>query len=98
MKLRNSLVLAGAVLAFSPVAMAQEETQADPGQSCEALQSQYDQQAATAASDKISEAQAAREEGGKLCAEGKTEEGAAKLKEALSLLQGGATAPQAPQS
>lgn len=97
MKLRNSLVLAGAVLAFSPAAFAQEAAQ-DASSSCAALQSQYDQQAATAASDKISEAQAAREEGGKLCAEGKTEEGAAKLKEALSLLQGSATAPQAPQS
>lgn len=97
MKLRNSLVLAGAVLAFSPAAFGQEAAQ-DTSQSCAALQSQYDQQAATAASDKISEAQAAREEGGKLCAEGKADEGAAKLKEALSLLQGGATAPEAPQS
>ncbi len=83
MKLRHSIVVASAVLAIAPVAMAGEETQAAPAD-CAALQQQFDQAAATATAEQVSAAQVARDEGAKLCSEGKSEEGAAKLKEAIS--------------
>lgn len=92
MKLRHSIVVASAVLAISPVAMAGEVTQVAP-EDCAALMQQYDETAAATTGEHASAAQAARDEGEKLCSEGRSAEGVAKLKEALSHIQQGA-APQ----
>jgi len=81
MKIRHVLI-ASAALAFGSTALAQEEVQA--GQDCAALQAQYDQAAAAATAEQLSQAQAVRDEGKKLCDEGKVAEGSAKLKEAIS--------------
>lgn len=94
MKIR-SIVLASAALAIAPFAMAQEAPTA--GTDCASLQAQFDQMAASATAEQVSAAKAARDEGDKLCAEGRSEEGAAKLQEAIGQLQGGAQ-PEAPQS
>jgi hypothetical protein len=83
MKIRHVLI-ASAALAFGSTALAQEEVQA--GQDCAALQAQYDQAAAAASAEQLSTAKAARDEGEKLCSEGKTAEGAAKLQEAISAI------------
>lgn len=87
MKIRQSIVIAGAVLAFSPAAFAGEEA----GKSCAALQQQFDKEVAVAKSDRVGEAQSLREQGAALCAEGKNAEGATKIKEALTLI--GSAAP-----
>ena len=81
MKIRH-VVIASAALAFGSAALAQEEVQGS--QDCAALQAQYDQAAAAASAEQLSQAKAARDEGEKLCSEGKAAEGAAKLKEAIS--------------
>lgn len=83
MKLRYSILAASAVLAFAPAAFASE----DAGKNCTALQYQFDKEVASAKSDRVGEAQSLREQGGKLCAEGKNDEGTAKLKEALTLIK-----------
>lgn len=88
MKIR-SIVVASAALAFAPFALAQEEAAPQGGTDCASLQAQYDQAAASATAEQVSAAKAARDEGDKLCAEGKTAEGAAKLQEAISQLQAG---------
>lgn len=95
MKIR-SIVIAGAALAVAPFAMAQEAP-AGGGQDCASLQAQYDQAAASATAEAVSAAKAARDEGDKLCAEGKTDEGAAKLQEAISALQGGSASQSMPE-
>lgn len=82
MKLRHSIVVASALLAISPIALSQEAVQGT--EDCAALQQKYDQAAATATAEQVSAAQAARDEGAKLCSEGKSAEGSAKLKEAIS--------------
>ncbi|MEO8165870.1 MAG: hypothetical protein ABI619_10785 [Betaproteobacteria bacterium] len=82
MKIRT-IVLASAVLAISPVAFA-EEAAPQGTADCASLQAQYDQAAAAASVEQLSQAKMARDEGEKLCAEGKSAEGSAKLKEALS--------------
>lgn len=93
MKIR-SIVVAGAALAFAPFAMAQDSS-VQASTDCASLQAQYDQAAATATAEQVSAAKAARDEGDKLCAEGNSAEGVAKLQEALTQLQGGASpAPQ----
>ena len=81
MKIRHVLI-ASAALAFGPTAFAQEEP---PGCSglCGAA-GPVRPGAAAASAEQLSQAKAARDEGEKLCAEGKTAEGAAKLKEAIS--------------
>jgi len=84
MKIRHVLI-ASAALAFGSTALAQEEVQA-AGQDCAALQAQYDQAASAASAEQLSQAKAARDEGEKLCSEGKTAEGAAKLQEAISAI------------
>jgi len=76
------IVVAGAALAFAPFAMAEEAVQGTAD--CASLQAQYDQAAATATAEQVSAAKAARDEGEKLCSEGKSAEGSAKLKEAIS--------------
>jgi hypothetical protein len=84
MKIRH-VAIASAALAFGSAAFAQEEmTAPQAGTDCASLQAQYDQAAAAASAEQLSAAKAARDEGEKLCAEGKTAEGAAKLQEAIS--------------
>ena len=83
MKVRHILI-ASAALAVGP-AIAQDvapQAAAD----CATIQAQIDQAAATASSEQMSAAQAAIDEGKKLCAEGRSEEGAAKLQEAMSVI------------
>lgn len=82
MKFRHILI-AGVALAAGP-AIAQDTAQA--GSDCATLQAQYDQAAATASSEQLSAAKDARDEGEKLCSEGNSAEGAAKLQEALDAL------------
>jgi protein subunit release factor B len=81
MKIRHAII-ASAALAFGPAALAQEAPQGTSD--CATLQAQFDQHAAAATAEQLSQAKAARDEGEKLCSEGKTAEGAAKLKEAIS--------------
>jgi hypothetical protein len=83
MKIRHILI-ASAALAVGP-AIAQDAAPEASGD-CASLQSQLDAAASTASPQQMSAAQAARDEGKKLCSEGKTEEGAAKLQEAISTL------------
>jgi hypothetical protein len=82
MKLRYTIIAASAMLAISPVVLAEEAVQAT--QDCAALQAQFDQAASAATAEQVSQAKQARADGDKLCSEGKTAEGAAKLKEAIS--------------
>jgi uncharacterized protein YdeI (BOF family) len=84
MKIRHILI-ASAALAFGP-AIAQEPAAPQAGTDCASLQAQFDQAAAAASAEQLSAAKAARDEGEKLCSEGKTEEGAAKLQEAISAI------------
>jgi hypothetical protein len=84
MKIRHILI-ASAALAVGP-AIAQETAVPEASGDCASLQAQFDQAAATASAEQMSAAQTARDEGEKLCSEGKTEEGAAKLQEAISAL------------
>ncbi len=72
MKIRH-VVIASAALAFGSAALAQEEVQAT--QDCATLQAQYDQAATAATAEQLSQAKMARDEGEKLCAEGKSAEG-----------------------
>jgi hypothetical protein len=81
MKIRHAII-ASAALAIGPAALAEEAPQGTTD--CAALQAQFDQAAAAATAEQLSQAKAARDEGEKLCAEGKTAEGAAKLQEAIS--------------
>ena len=90
MKIRH-VVIASAALAFGSAALAQEEVQA--GSDCASLQAQYDQAAAAASAEQLSAAKAARDEGEKLCSEGKSAEGAAKLKEAISQISAPSQTP-----
>jgi uncharacterized protein YdeI (BOF family) len=82
MKIRHAII-ASAALAIGPAAFAQEAAP-QAGTDCASLQAQYDQAAATATAEQLSQAKAARDEGEKLCSEGKTAEGSAKLQEAIS--------------
>ena len=83
--IRVAFVLLVGGLAFGNAAFAQDTTQAG-GQDCASLQAQYDQAAAAATAEQLSAAKAARDEGAKLCSEGKSEEGAAKLQEAINAI------------
>jgi hypothetical protein len=78
----HTIVVASA-LAVSPAAFAQD-MEAQASSDCASLQAQYDQAAASATAEQVSAAKAAADEGQKLCSEGKTAEGAAKLQEAIS--------------
>jgi hypothetical protein len=82
MKIRHILI-ASAALAVGP-AIAQETAVPQASSDCASLQTQFDQAAASATAEQMSAAKAARDEGEKLCSEGKTAEGAAKLQEAIS--------------
>ena len=82
MKIRHVLI-ASAALAIAPAAFAQETVQGAT-EDCASLQAQFDTAAATSSAEQLTQAKVAADEGAKLCAEGKTAEGAAKLKEAIS--------------
>jgi len=82
MKIRHILI-ASAALAVGP-AIAQETAVPQASSDCASLQTQFDQAAASATAEQMSAAKAARDEGEKLCSEGKTAEGEAKLQEAIS--------------
>jgi hypothetical protein len=84
MKIRHVLI-ASAALAAGP-AIAQETVAPEATADCASLQAQWDQAASAATAEQMSAAQAAHDEGERLCSEGKTEEGAAKLKEAISAI------------
>ncbi len=86
------IVLASAALAIAPIAMAEEAVQGT--QDCAALQAKYDQAAAAASAEQLSQAKSAREEGEKLCSEGKSAEGSAKLKEAISQISAPSQQPK----
>jgi len=88
----SHVVITSAALAFGSAAFAQEAPQA--AGDCAALQAQYDQHAAAATAEQLSQAKATRDEGEKLCAQGKTEEGAAKLKDAISQISQSSQQPQ----
>ena len=79
----SHVLIASAALAIAPAAFAQETVQGTT-EDCASLQVQFDQAAATASVEQMTQAKVARDEGKKLCTEGKTAEGAAKLKEAIS--------------
>ena len=83
MKIRHVLI-ASAALALAPAAFAQDAASPQASADCASLQSQVDSAASTASSEQMSAAKSAIDEGRKLCSEGKTAEGAAKLKEAIS--------------
>ena len=82
MKIRHVLIASAALIAAP--AFAQDAAAPQATSDCASLQSQYDQAAATASAEQLSQAKAARDECEKLCSEGKTAEGSAKLKEAIS--------------
>ena len=84
MKIRHILI-ASAALAVGP-AIAQETAAPQASADCASLQAQFDQAAAAASAEQMSAVQASHDEGVKLCSEGKTEEGAVKLQEAISAL------------
>jgi hypothetical protein len=77
------ILIASAALVAGP-AVAQEAGVPQAGADCAALQAQWDQTVSTASAEQLSSVQPAADEGKRLCAEGKTAEGAAKLQEALS--------------
>src|SRR4030095_15249360 len=79
----SHVLIASAALAIAPAAFAQETVQGTT-EDCAARQFQFDKAAATATAEQMTQAKVARDEGEKLCSEGKTAEGAAKLKEAIS--------------
>ena len=93
MKIRHILI-ASAALAVGP-AIAQEMAP-QASSDCASLQAQFDQAAATASAEQLSAAKAARDEGEKLCSEGKTEEGVAKLQEAVSAISQPSQQPTPP--
>jgi hypothetical protein len=74
--------------AISAAGCTQETVQASTD--CASLLAQYDQAASAAYVEQVSAAAAAREEGYELCLHGKTEEGSAKLLEAISQISTGA--------
>ena len=86
MKRRHALI-ASSGLAIASAACTQDVVQASTD--CASLMAQHDHAAASAEQEVT--AAAARDEGERLCLEGKTEEGAAKLKEAISQISAGAS-------
>ena len=91
------IVAATAAFLMSPFAMAGDQATAQGSEeSCAALQTKFDKDVMTSQSTNVGQAQSKREQGAKLCAEGRTDEGKAKLKEAIAELK--AAAPAKPQS
>ena len=79
----SHILIASAALVGGP-AIAQDAGVTTAGADCASLQAQWDQTASTASAEQLSSAQASADEGKRLCAEGKSAEGVAKLQEALS--------------
>ena len=106
MKVRYLIAATSAAVLMSSLAMAQDPVAQDPsetqgsGESCATLQTKFDKDVLTANSANVGQAQSLREEGGKLCSEGKNAEGVGKLKEAIELIKGATPAQpaQPPQS
>lgn len=93
----NLIVAATAALLISPFAMANDQAAPQASEeSCAALQTKFDKDVMTSQSTNVGQAQSKREQGAKLCSEGRTAEGIAKLKEAITELK--AVAPAKPQS
>jgi hypothetical protein len=99
MKSRYLIAAASAAVLASSFALAQDQAApAATDESCATLQTKFDKDVMTANSANVGQAQSLREEGAKLCSEGKDAEGIAKLKEAHELIKGGPAPEQAPQS
>lgn len=97
MKIRHLIAAASAAVLMSPFAMAEDQAAAQGSdESCATLQTKFDKDVMTAQSTNVGQAQSKREQGAKLCSEGRTAEGVAKLKEAIAELK--AAAPAKPQS
>jgi hypothetical protein len=79
----SHILIASAALVAGP-AIAQDAGVPQAGADCASLQAQWDQTATTVSPEQLSSVQAAADEGKRLCMEGKSAEGAAKLQEALS--------------
>ncbi len=86
MKVRYLIASTTAAVLVSSAALAGDPATAD--KACSSLQTQFDKNVTTAAAGNVGQAQSLRDEGARLCSEGKSAEGVSKLKEALSLLQG----------
>jgi len=82
MKIRPLIASACAAVLLSPAAFAGEGKTDD----CSKLQAEFDKQATTAQAAQADQARAIRDEGAKLCAEGKSEEGVKRLQEAIQAL------------
>lgn len=93
MKIRHAII-ASAALVIAPAAFAQDTAAPEATQDCASLQAQYDQAAAAATAEQLSQAKSARDEGEKLCSEGKQAEGTAKLKEAISSISSASQQPR----
>ena len=97
MKIRYLIAAASAAVLMSPFAMAGDQASAQGSEeSCATLQTKFDKDVMTAQSTNVGQAQSKREQGAKLCSEGRSAEGIAKLKEAITELK--AAAPAKPQS
>ena len=82
MKFSHVAIASLALAVFAPAAFAQEEVQGTKRTVRRCRRSSTRPPAASA--EQLSQAKVAADEGKKLCSEGKTAEGAAKLKEAIS--------------
>jgi hypothetical protein len=82
--MKNYVAIASLALVVAAPAAFAQDTEVQGSKDCASLQAQYDQAASAASAEQLSQAKVARDAGEKLCAEGKTAEGSAKLKEAIS--------------
>ena len=97
MKIRHLIAAASAAVLMSPLAMATDQAAPQGSEeSCATLQTKFDKDVMTAQSTNVGQAQSKREQGAKLCSEGRSAEGIAKLKEAIAELK--AAAPAKPQT
>jgi opacity protein-like surface antigen len=91
------IAAATAAVLMSSVALAADQAAPQGSdESCATLQTKFDKDVMTAQSTNVGQAQSKREQGAKLCSEGRTAEGIAKLKEAIGELK--AAAPAKPQT
>jgi hypothetical protein len=84
----RQIVIASAVVAMSTSACSQDVAKASTD--CASLLAQYDQGVPVASAEYVRAATAARDQGEEICLDGRTEEGAAKLIEAISRISAGA--------
>jgi hypothetical protein len=85
----------GFLLVVAATGCTQETAQ--PTRDCASLLAQFDQRVHAAGAEQVNTAMAARAIGEKLCLEGKTKDGAAKLNEAISQIPGGRPDASGPQ-